>query len=220
VVFDPDNYDVVRKGQGAKQGAQKAAGRWIHANAGIWAADSPRLMFEMLETFEQVGLRRVAREYLGEPPAISMQKCTLRKQVPPESGPIVRGWHQDGIFLGDVRALNVWLSLSHCGDDAPGLDLVPRRLDHLVPTRNEEGSLLKWSVAQETAEEAAGDLDILRPIFEPGDVMLFDELYLHATAADLSMSKPRYAIESWFFGPSAYPENVYDQGLSYVPLAA
>ena len=40
---------------------------------------------------------------------------------------------------GDVRALNVWLSLSHCGDVAPGLDIVPRRIDHVVPDRHRGG---------------------------------------------------------------------------------
>ena len=34
--------------------------------------------------------------------------------------------------MGDARALNLWLSLSRCGDEAPGLDLVPRRLDEIV----------------------------------------------------------------------------------------
>ena len=31
-------------------------------------------------------------------------------------------------------------------------------------------------------EEAAGDVPILRPIFEPGDALFFDELFLHQTA--------------------------------------
>jgi hypothetical protein len=62
------------------------------------------------------------------------------------------------------------------------------------------------------AEEAAGELPILRPVFEPGDALLFDELFLHKTASDPRMRRPRYAIESWFFGASAFPEN-------YVPLA-
>ena len=26
--------------------------------------------------------------------------------------------------MGDVRALNLWVSLSRCGDEAPGLDVV------------------------------------------------------------------------------------------------
>ena len=49
--------------------------------------------------------------------------------------------------MGDVRALNVWLSLSHCGDEAPGMDIVPRRLDHIVPTGT-EGANFNWSVSR------------------------------------------------------------------------
>ena len=64
---------------------------------------------------------------------ISVQKCTLRR-VDPDAG---RGWHQDGAFMGDVRALNVWLSLSRCGDEAPGMDVIPRRLEDIVPTGTE-----------------------------------------------------------------------------------
>ena len=33
-----------------------------------------------------------------------------------------------------IRSLNIWLALTHCGDDAPGLDVVARRLTELVPT--------------------------------------------------------------------------------------
>ena len=149
------------------------------------------------------------RGYLGEPPLISVQKCTLRK-VDPDAG---RGWHQDGAFMGDVRALNVWLSLSHCGDDeAPGMDIVPRRLDRILP-RGQEGADFNWSISEQVAEEAAGETGIVRPIFEPGDVLLFDDLFLHTTAAEPSMPKSRLAIESWFFGASAL-------AAQYSPLAA
>ena len=110
-----------------------------------------------------------------------------------------------------MRALNVWLSLSRCGDVAPGLDIVPRRLDGIVPTGT-EGAVFDWSASQAVAEEAAGEVGILRPIFEPGDVLLFDELFLHATAAEPEMQSMRYAVESWFFGPSSFPPK-------YVPLA-
>jgi Phytanoyl-CoA dioxygenase (PhyH) len=191
-------------------------GRGFVKDAGVFAGDSPRMMFEMLDTFDRAGLRRIAREYLGEPPAVSLQKCTLRR-AKPDRGHHIPGWHQDGAFLGDVRALNVWLSLSHCGDDAPGMDLVPRRLDNIVPTGT-EGAVFDWVVSPAMAEQAAGDLPIIRPIFEAGDVMLFDELYLHATATDPSMDKVRYAIECGFFGPSAFPDDVH--GHPYVPLAA
>ena len=62
--------------------------------------------------------------------------------------------------MGDVRALNVWLSLSRCGDEAPGMDVVPRRLDHIVPTGT-EGAMFEWSVSEQVAEEAAGETGVL-----------------------------------------------------------
>jgi len=180
---------------------------WVAESGGVAGADSPKLMFDMLEIFERTGLRKVIAEYLGEPPALSIQKCTLRRTEPSSGGE----WHQDGAFLGDVRALNVWVSLSHCGDDAPGLDIVPCRVDYVAPTGT-DGALFDWSVSPKVAEDLAGDAGIMRPIFEPGDVLLFDELFLHKTAADPAMPNSRYAVESWFFGPSAYPER-------YAPLS-
>lgn len=59
--------------------------------------------------------------------------------------------------------------------------------------------------------EPAGDAGIVRPIFNPGDALLFDELFMHETGSDPSMPNPRYAIESWFFGASVFPD-------IYVPL--
>jgi hypothetical protein len=180
---------------------------WIEEGGGVLAADSPRLMFDMLESFEEAGLRTVIGGYLGEKPAISAQKCTLRKATPDVGG----AWHQDGKFMGPVRSLNVWLALSRCGDVAPSMDVIPRRLDDYAPTGT-EGTVLDYQVSQAVAEEVAGDAGIVRPIFDPGDALLFDELFLHQTGSDPSMPNPRYAIESWFFGPSAYPED-------YAPIA-
>ena len=139
--------------------------------------------------------------YLGERPAMTMRKSTLRC-VPPLPH---ADWHQDGAFLGDgIRTINLWLSLSHCGEDAPGLDLVPRRLDRVVETGS-GGAYFPWSVGPGTVEEAADGVPVLRPHFKPGDALLFDELFLHRTATNDTMTKNRYAIENWFFAPSVYP---------------
>jgi Phytanoyl-CoA dioxygenase (PhyH) len=173
---------------------------WIKSGGGLLAVDSPLLIAEMLEMFDRAGLLRLARAYLGEPPLIAADKTTLRRADPSVGG----AWHQDGKFMGDVNALNVWLALSRCGDEAPGLDIVPRRLEHHVTTQTDE-AWLDNMVSQRMAEDAAGDTPILRPIFEPGDALLFDDLFLHKTASDPAMPKPRYAIENWFFGPSGFP---------------
>lgn len=181
---------------------------WIKVAGGVLAVDVPKVSFDMLEAFERAALLDVVNGYLGEPAVIAAQKCTLRKVQPELPG----AWHQDGKFLGHVRALNVWISLSRCGDEAPGLDVVPRRVDHLLASGEEAGTLLLIHIPQELVEEAAGDAGILRPIFEPGDALFFDEFFLHQTASDPAMPKPRYAIESWFFAPSGFPGD-------YAPLA-
>lgn len=182
---------------------------WIEESGGLLAADCPGLHAEMLDFFIESGLKGVADDYLGGTAVISAHKTTLRK-VEPGTTP---GWHQDGAFMGKVRSLNLWLALCRCGDIAPGMDVLPRRLDEFVRTGG-EGTSVDNQVSQNDAEAAAraAGCEIVRPIFEPGDALVFDEMFLHATAADGPMTKPRYAIESWFFTPAAMPPG-------YVPIA-
>ena len=180
---------------------------WIKSGGGVLAVDSPRLSFQIGEMYRAAGLPELVRGYLGEAPMVTGDKTTLRKAESSVTG----AWHQDGKFMGQVKALNLWLSLSHCGDHAPGLDLVPRRLESHVTTETDE-AMMTNQVSQRAAEAAAGQTLILRPIFEPGDALLFDELFLHKTASEPDMRSPRYAIENWFFGASAFPAD-------YVPLA-
>ncbi len=180
---------------------------WIEQGGGLLAADAPMLHSEMIELFSGAGLRELVSGYLGEPALISVHKTTLRKADPSVPG----AWHQDGFFMGPVRSLNMWLSLSRCGDESPGLDLLPTRLDHYLATATEEAAL-DYTISQRKVDDARGEVPILRPIFEPGDALFFDELFLHQTGSDPSMRKPRYAIENWFFGGSAFPGE-------YAPIA-
>ncbi len=116
--------------------------------------------------------------------------------------------------MGQVRSLNLWLSLSRCGDEAPGLDIVPRRLERYVATATEE-AVLDYTISQQQVEQAAGGTPIIRPIFEPGDALFFDELFLHQTGSDPAMPNPRYAVENWFFGGLGVPGRVRaDRGLA------
>lgn len=181
---------------------------WVQQGGGLLAADSPRLTYDLMEMFGYARVPQLIGGYLGEAPLVSAHKTTLRKAEPSVPG----RWHQDGAFMGDVRSINLWLSLSRCGDVAPGLDIVPRRLDELVTGEMPDDPTLYYLVSQEAAENAAGDRPIVRPIFEPGDALFFDELFLHQTASDPSMPNPRFAVESWFFGASAFPAK-------YAPIA-
>jgi Phytanoyl-CoA dioxygenase (PhyH) len=189
-----------------------AMGRaFVNEGSGTWIADSPRLLFQLLAAFEDLGVREKISAYLGERPAISVSKGTLRR-VPPEGG--TEWWHQDGAFLGkNIRSLNIWVALTACGRDAPGMDVVAKRLDGIVEP-GKRGADFSWSLSDEEVRELVGDHAIVRPLFEPGDALLFDHLCLHRTGTDPGMSKTRYATETWFFAPSAYP----DPG-DQVPLA-
>jgi hypothetical protein len=176
---------------------------FVNNGGGVWTVDSPRTMFDVLETFDEIGLAGPVTDYLGERPALSVKKWTLRR-VPVDSN---TNWHQDGAFLGQgIRTVNAWITLSHCGDTAPGLDVVPRRLDEIVETGT-EGALFDWSVGDRVVERMVTTSPVLRPVFEPGDALFFDEMNLHRTGVSPGMQHERYAIESWFFAPSCYPSD-------------
>jgi len=185
-------------------GEYRVGGRrgWVRASGALWTADSPRMLFELLESVHETGIGSLVEAYFGERPALSANKCTLRR-VPVDAS---TNWHQDGAFLGrHVRTLNLWLALSPCGTDAPGLDIVPRRFDEILATGT-DGALFDWSISPALVEDAAGGPSaILRPEFAPGDALLFDHLFLHRTGVTPGMTQQRWAMETWFFAPSAYP---------------
>lgn len=161
--------------------------------------DSPRGTFEFSDQLHELG-RGLVADYLGEAPVMDEHKWTLRRITPDCGG----AWHQDGRFLGEgVRVLNVWVALTRCGAgaDAPGLEVVPRRLD-ILPTGT-DGATFDWSIDTGLLEDLAGG-DILDPCFEPGDALIFDERTAHRTGTRPGQTAPRHAIEAWFYAPSSH----------------
>jgi hypothetical protein len=175
--------------------------RWIRQGLGVLTVDSPPAFHEYLETVYELGIDKLIGGYLGERPALSAEKCTLRRVDASVSDAY---WHQDGSFMGDnLRTVNAWFALSRCGRDAPGLDMIPLRFEQLLPRG--EGIYFEWAVARETIDRVVPGVTIWRPEFEPGDVLFFDHLFLHRTAAEPGMPRLRYAIESWYFAGDVYP---------------
>jgi len=174
---------------------------FVTFGSGVLTVDSPRALFRYLECLEEAGFDRFLHDYFGERPALSAKKSTLRRT--PHNAHA--GWHQDGgYFRADVRALNLWAAFSRCGVDAPSIDIFAKRFDHIV----EQGGA-GWAKDAVSEGNAAryGMEHVVRPEFEPGDALLFDEMALHRTGVDASMTKTRYAVEMWFFAASMFPRD-------------
>ena len=112
--YEPFGHDTVSDRKGKR------------ARGSIMTVESPPALFDLLEVFGEVGIDRLVREYFAESPAILARKATLRRVTPAK----MAGWHQDGAFMGaGIRSLNVWIALTGCGRDAPGLEVVGRRVE-------------------------------------------------------------------------------------------
>jgi tetratricopeptide (TPR) repeat protein len=181
------------------------------ARGSVMTVESPPALFDLVEVFRATGLDRLAREYFGEAPALLARKATLRRVPPGNFG----GWHQDGAFMGEgIRSINVWIALTDCGVDAPGLEVIGRRVDELLPTGN--GAFAEWGIKATDAVAYGGD-DIVLPRFAAGDAMLFDHMLVHHTAFSPQMTRDRHAIETWMFAPSTYAAMTTAREDGYTP---
>jgi hypothetical protein len=181
----------VRRHEALRQRAAAAGGTWL--------ADSPMSTAQLLDDFAAVGVIDAISDHLGERPFFSLQKSVMRR-IPAKKG--VATWHQDGSFLdADVRTMNVWVALSRCGGDypAPGMEVIPRRMDEILPVQERP---TPYAISVDVVREIASETPAIRPEFAPGDAIMFDERFLHRTYLDHFMSEPRYAVECWFFAPS------------------
>jgi len=186
-----------------RDASQMLLREWYRDGGAQLAADSPRGLFNLIECFEKNGIIEVVSDYLGERPALSVRKTSLRR-IPPDLN-TENGWHQDGAFLGTgIRTMNLWIALTDCGVDAPSMDMIPRRLTSIVPTGT-EGAAFDWAVSGQLINEVCGDTPFTHLHFKAGDAIVFDEMNLHRTSTLPTMTLPRYAVEAWFFAPSCYP---------------
>ena len=169
----------------------------------VRVVDSPDALCDLVDVFTATGVRRTVTDYLGERPAMIANKWVMRRSP---TGVLLGDFHQDGAFLGEgIRTVDCWIALSHCGPGTgrPAMDIVPRRLDGILPSG--EGATFTWSLAEKTVGEALPDTPVVSPVFAPGDALFFDERLPHRTTVGTDLST-RYAIESWFVAPSTYPD--------------
>jgi hypothetical protein len=182
---------------------QLAESREFSGETSMLTSDSPHIFARWADVLEQCGALGTVSEYLAERPVLSAHKTRMYR-VPADTG---SQWHQDGAFLGGAgaRTVNLWVALTACGEDAPGLEIVPWRLNEIVPPGT-HGSIFEWSVGEGKVSELAGDRPLVSPRYAPGDAMLFDHLCLHRTGVRPGMVRGRYALETGMFAPSTYPD--------------
>jgi hypothetical protein len=195
-----DGYYALETGPGSEDLAVARA--FTHGlGGGLLAVDAPHAFFLWSELVERRGFTGIVAELLGERPVLSADKTTFRRlrEAPGTS------WHQDGSFMGDVRAMNLWVSLSHCGGstDVRGLDVIPCRTEHLLEVGTHGAGA---PVAAISSELVAASISTppLTPEFEPGDALCFDGRFLHRTSA-ADVDGLRHAVEAWFFASSEVP---------------
>jgi hypothetical protein len=185
-----------------------AAIRIIAAELGtVFAAESPSNFIRLLDIVESLGILRILTEYFGVRPVLSVGKTVLKKVVPGTPG----GWHQDITAFGHMtRAINMWVALTPCGREAPGLELVPTNPGGPVgnvPPPPPMAVISDAAIDQLAAESAPR----CEPEFEKGDALFFDTLLPHQTQQGAAFIRTRYALECWFFAPTTVDK-------SWIPL--
>ena len=181
--------------------------RAFHREGGsAMCVESASISEHLLELYESVGIKKIVADYLGEAPCLSALKWVLRRPA----FPINRdGWHQDGAFMGEgINSLNMWIAANHCGGEsgAPGMDLLPQRLTEIL-SEGEGEAIFDWSVSDHAMKTSQSNNTIIAPVFEAGDALFFDHFLLHRTQYGNDFIRPRYAIETWFFGEKNFPSN-------------
>lgn len=177
----------------------------------IRVIDSPRGTYKVLELYRKYRLKELLDAYFEQPSLLAMRKWVFRliEPIPGMDDSIGGGWHQDGQFMGEgIVALNMWVALTDCGDgtDAPGITLLPKRIEEIVEFGT-RGARLDWVVGGELVEELAADASIVSPRFAPGDALFFDHFSLHRSGHGPDQSVNRHALESWFYAKSAHADN-------------
>ena len=149
--------------------------RSFHRESGsAMCVEAPCVAEALLLLYEAHGLKELVGEYLGEPPCLSVKKWVLRRSKLPVAE---AGWHQDGAFMGtNLNSINMWMPLNECGGEtgAPGMDVVPQRLNKLAST---EGAQFDWSVSDAQVSSRFAEHRAHRRVLNGGDEFFFGRVY-------------------------------------------
>lgn len=153
---------------------------------------------------DRQGLADLLEEASGQPVRCNPEQCWVRKKYPPSIAPprhAPNGWHQDGALgaqfppepgpeIPMTPLITCWIPLEPCGEERPGLELVRRRVDHVLHfTELTDAAVRRRFNAHE----------FWTPVLGLGDGLVFLNGALHRTQIAPGMHRPRLSIEYRFF---------------------
>lgn len=109
-------------------------------------------------------------------------------------------YHQDGSPVGGLlETITCWLPLGPAGEAAPGLELVRKPMERLLPLLdNPDSPYRDFELADEVVDAEAGEAARWRPSMELGDVLLIPAGTLYRTFLSESMIRTGISAELRF----------------------
>ncbi|MEH6582672.1 MAG: phytanoyl-CoA dioxygenase family protein [Halioglobus sp.] len=170
---------------------------------------TPHTFFQLLNIYQQCGLLDAVREYLDDEPVIFAQRSKLRQHRAKRDKYAAIPWHQDVNFFGRKSyAVNCWAAVTPCGEDNPGLNIIPVRTEERQGWDGDDGiAPLDYgrSMTPDELDNFRGKQPIAHPVLQPGDALLFDEMTVHQTALKRWARAEQVVTISWFFRASGFP---------------
>ncbi len=168
----------------------------------------------------------ICHALLGDELVCAIDHCWVRRQYAPGRYPpshAAHAWHQDGAlgfdFLGTgaqiprsalLPMLTCWIALTPCGAEAPGLELVDREFDALLPLA---------ALTDDSVRARHEKSEFLRPVLDAGDALVFGGGVLHHTHVLPAMHIDRTSVELRFFPAKDIPQRLrHDRFLQLTPI--
>jgi hypothetical protein len=148
-------------------------------------------------------LERMLTPFFHAPATLRWDHSYLRRVEPRVAGTRVP-FHQDLNAFGLMLA-NVWTPLVNCGIDAPGLEVVARRIREIAPTLTASNSYPELEIAESVVLERFGADALWAPAMACGDVLVMLGTTIHRTYWIRGVTRQRTSLELRF-GPSANGE--------------
>ncbi len=171
---------------------------------------SAHTLFELLEIYQESGLLDVVRTYLGSSALLFGERAKLRRHERLRDKYAAIPWHQDAAFFGRKSyAVNCWAAVSSCGEENPGLSIIPCRNGELRGWDPSDGHApLDYgrSLSSTAFDDLIRECPPVDCILQPGDAVIFDEMTAHQTFARPWKRDEQLVTISWFFRAAGFPE--------------